>query len=85
MHTILTRLNALAAYTMSVLAALTFICFLSTFFLDYNIHAKIDTVNVVVKHVSDYSASREKNDLGFLTFDLKVINFLLIFELEIFR
>jgi hypothetical protein len=27
-------------------------------------------VKVVVKHVPDYSASREKNDLGFLTFDL---------------
>ena len=30
----------------------------------------MNTVNVVVKHVSDYSASREKNDLGFITFDL---------------
>ena len=32
--------------------------------------SNIFQVNVVVKHVSDYSASREKNDLGFLTFDL---------------
>ena len=24
-----------------------------------------------MKHVADYSASREKNDLGFLTFDLQ--------------
>ena len=32
MHTVLTRANALAAYTMSVLAGLTFVCFLSTFF-----------------------------------------------------
>ena len=31
----------------------------------------MNTVKVVVKHVPDYSASREKNDLGFLTFDLK--------------
>ena len=66
------RLNALAAYTMTVLAALTFACFLSTFLLvDYGARADIGTVNVVVKHVSDYSASREKNDLGFLTFDLQ--------------
>ena len=72
MHTVLTRLNALAAYTMSVLAGLTFVCFLSTFFLDYNAVANMKTVSVVVKHVSDYSASREKNDLGFLTFDLQV-------------
>ena len=33
--------------------------------------SSIFQVNVVVKHVSDYSASREKNDLGFLTFDLQ--------------
>jgi len=75
MHSVLTRLNALAAYTMSVLAGLTFLCFLSTFlFVDYQTAAKADinTVNVVVKHVPDFSASREKNDLGYLTFDLKV-------------
>lgn len=71
MHTVLTRANALAAYTMSVLAGLTFICFLSTFFLEYRAEANIHTVKAVVKHVPDYSASREKNDLGFLTFDLQ--------------
>ena len=60
MHTFLTRANALAAYTMSVLAGLTMICFLSTFFLDYRTGSKINTVKVVVKHVPDYSASREK-------------------------
>merc|ERR1711973_758890 len=71
MHTVLTRANALAAYTMSVLAGLTLVCFLSTFFLDYRTGSKIQTVKVVVKHVPDYSASREKHDLGFLTFDLQ--------------
>ena len=71
MHTVLTRANALAAYTMSVLAGLTFECFASTFFQAYSADSKINTVKVVVKHVPDYSASREKNDLGFLTFDLK--------------
>ena len=60
MHTFLTRANALAAYTMSVLAGLTMVCFLSTFFLDYRTGSKINTVKVVVKHVPDYSASREK-------------------------
>ena len=64
MHTFLTRANALAAYTMSVLAGLTAVCFLSTLFLEYSAHCKINTVKVVVKHVPDYSASREKNDLG---------------------
>ena len=45
---------------MSVLAGLTMVCFLSTFFLDYRTGSKINTVKVVVKHVPDYSASREK-------------------------
>eukprot|EP00088_Acartia_fossae_P042056 TRINITY_DN4403_c0_g1_i1.p1 TRINITY_DN4403_c0_g1~~TRINITY_DN4403_c0_g1_i1.p1 ORF type:complete len:181 (-),score=22.57 TRINITY_DN4403_c0_g1_i1:431-973(-) len=71
MHTALTRANALVAYTMSVLASLTFLCFLSTFFNEYQVHADIDTVKVVVKNVPDYAAGKEKNDLGFLTFDLQ--------------
>ena len=71
MHTALTRANALAAYTMSVLASLTFLCFLSTFFNEYQVHADINTVKVVVKNVPDYAAGKEKNDLGFLTFDLQ--------------
>ena len=66
MHTFLTRANALAAYTMSVLAGLTMVCFLSTFFLDYRTGSKINTVKVVVKHVPDYSASREKVRFRFL-------------------
>ena len=36
------------------------------------VHADIDTVKVVVKNVPDYAAGKEKNDLGFLTFDLRV-------------
>ena len=38
------------------------------------VHADIDTVKVVVKNVPDYAAGKEKNDLGFLTFDLQVGN-----------
>merc|ERR1711978_784413 len=56
---------------MSELASLTFLCFLSTFFNEYQVHADIDTVKVVVKNVPDYAAGKEKNDLGFLTFDLQ--------------
>lgn len=89
MHSVLQRANAISAYALSVLACLTFACFLSTVFLDYRTNADISTVNVVVwviktriffklylfllcyrKNVPDYSASREKNDLGFVTFDL---------------
>lgn len=71
MHSLLSRGNALVAYTLSLLACLTFMCFLSTLFVDYGSSAAINTVKVVVKNVPDYSASREKCDLGFLTFDLQ--------------
>lgn len=71
MHSLLTRGNAIVAYTLSVLAALTCFCFISTVFIDYRAQATMNTVKVVVKNVPDYSASREKNDLGFLTFDLQ--------------
>ena len=41
-------------------------------YLNMKVHADIDTVKVVVKNVPDYAAGKEKNDLGFLTFDLQV-------------
>lgn len=71
MHTVLTRGNAILAYSLSVLACLTFGCFLSTVLLDYRTNVKINTVKVLVKNVPDFSASREKHDLGFLTLDLQ--------------
>ncbi|KAK9497989.1 hypothetical protein O3M35_003880 [Rhynocoris fuscipes] len=71
MHSLLSRGNAIVAYTLSLLACLTFICFLSTLFVDYRANSSINTVKVVVKNVPDYSASREKCDLGFITFDLQ--------------
>ncbi|KAJ8969429.1 hypothetical protein NQ314_001771 [Rhamnusium bicolor] len=71
MHSVLQRGNSILAYALSVLACLTFACFVSTVFLNYVTDAKMNTVKVVVKNVPDYSASREKNDLGFLTFDLQ--------------
>lgn len=71
MHSLLSRGNALVAFTLSILAILTGLCFLTTLFVDYRSSATINTVKVVVKNVPDYSASREKCDLGFLTFDLQ--------------
>lgn len=73
MNTLLSRTNALFAFTLTVLATLTIICSMSTAFKDYSkvMDIKIKTGKRVVKHVADYSAGREKNDLGFLTFDLE--------------
>nr|QBH72896.1 microsomal signal peptidase 23 kd subunit [Franklinothrips vespiformis] len=71
MHSFLSRANSVVASAVVVLAGVTLCCFLSTVFLDYRTGATINTLKVVVKNVPDYSASREKNDLGFVTFDLK--------------
>ncbi|CAG9836162.1 unnamed protein product [Diabrotica balteata] len=71
MHSVLQRGNSIFAYTLTVLACLTFLCFASTVCLNYVTDANMNTVKVVVKNVPDYSASREKNDLGFITFDLQ--------------
>ncbi|RWS15807.1 histidine--tRNA ligase: cytoplasmic-like isoform X1 [Dinothrombium tinctorium] len=55
-----------------LLTSLTFICSLSTAFKSYNdlVDVQIGSVKRMVKNVADYSAGREKNDLGFLTFNL---------------
>ncbi|XP_023245957.1 signal peptidase complex subunit 3 [Copidosoma floridanum] len=71
MHTFLTRGNAILAYSLSVSACLTFTCFLSTVFNNYETNVSLNTVKIVVKNVPDYSASRERNDLGFVTFDIQ--------------
>lgn len=72
MNTLLSRSNAIFAFTLSILAGLTFLCSLSTGFKDYSelMDIKLTSVKKVVKNVADYSAGRERNDLGFLTFDL---------------
>ncbi|XP_050299883.1 signal peptidase complex subunit 3 isoform X1 [Anthonomus grandis grandis] len=71
MHSVLQRANFIFAYTLSVLAVLTFCCFISTVFLNYTTDVDVKTVKVYVKNVPDYSASRERNDLGYLSFDLR--------------
>lgn len=48
MHSVLTRGNAIVAYTLTVLAVLTFGCFISTVFIDYRVPASMSTVKVVV-------------------------------------
>lgn len=71
MNSVLSRANAIFAFSLSILAGLTFLCFLSTAFHEYNGKVSVSTAKTVVKNVPDFSASRYKNDLGFVTFDLK--------------
>jgi len=70
MHTALSRGNSVLAYTLTVLAGLTFCCFLSTVVKDYRQTIAVEPVKILVKNVPDYSANREENDLGFVTFNL---------------
>lgn len=70
MNTFLSRLNTVFAFTLSVMATLTFLCFLSTAFDRHFSTVDITTAKVSVKNVPDYSADRDKSDLGLVTFDL---------------
>ncbi|XP_077983884.1 signal peptidase complex subunit 3-like [Glandiceps talaboti] len=73
MNTFLSRVNTIFAFTLSVLAALTFGCFLTTVFNDSIAPVEIGTTKAVVKNVANFAAStREKNDLGQIAFDLHV-------------
>lgn len=72
MNTLLSRSNAIFAFTLSVLAVLTIICSMSTAFKDYSqlMNVKITTGASIVKKVADFSANRERNDIGILRFNL---------------
>lgn len=70
MHTFLSRVNAVSAFSLSTLAALTFGCFASTFLKNYSAPVSITAANIVLKNVPEYAVSREKNDLGALRFDM---------------
>ncbi|KAK7097321.1 signal peptidase complex subunit 3-like [Littorina saxatilis] len=70
MNTFLSRLNTIFAFTLSVMAALTFCCFLTTAFNSHKSKIDIGTSKVTVKNVPDYSADRERSDLGFVVFDM---------------
>ena len=73
MNTLLSRTNAVFAFTLSILAALTIICAMSTAFKNYSelVPIKLSSGKQVIKNVADFSAAREKNDLGFVTFNLE--------------
>ncbi|XP_022797526.1 uncharacterized protein LOC111335801 [Stylophora pistillata] len=71
MNTLLSRLNTIFAFTLTVLAALIFLCFLRTLFKIHQAPLHLQTKKVLVKNVQDFSVSKDKNDLGFITFDLE--------------
>ncbi|XP_039263142.1 signal peptidase complex subunit 3-like [Styela clava] len=71
MNSFLSRANSVFAFSLSVTAALTFACFLTTNFLDYGEKVEIKVSDAIVRNIEDFNAHRQKNDLGSLSFDLK--------------
>uniref|UniRef100_A0A8C5D722 Signal peptidase complex subunit 3 n=1 Tax=Gouania willdenowi TaxID=441366 RepID=A0A8C5D722_GOUWI len=69
MNTVLSRANSLFAFSLSVMAALTFGCFITTAFKD----RRVPVSKVMLKNVDDFTGPRERSDLGFITFDLSPI------------
>jgi len=69
MNTLLSRANTIFAFTLSVLAGLTLLCFLSTAFCERQASVNIASHGVIVKNIPEYS-TREKNDLGYINLDL---------------
>ncbi|XP_046718932.1 signal peptidase complex subunit 3 [Silurus meridionalis] len=70
MNTVLSRANSLFAFSLSVMAALTFGCFITTAFRDRSVPVDIHVSKVLLKNVDDFTGPRERSDLSFVTFDL---------------
>nr|XP_006630026.1 PREDICTED: signal peptidase complex subunit 3 [Lepisosteus oculatus] len=70
MNTVLSRANSLFAFSLSVMAALTFGCFITTAFKDRSVPVDISVSRVMLKNVDDFTGPRERSDLGFVTFDI---------------
>ncbi|XP_039606002.1 signal peptidase complex subunit 3 [Polypterus senegalus] len=70
MNTVLSRANSLFAFSLSVMAFLTFGCFITTAFKDRSVPVNIHVSRVMLKNVDDFTGPRERSDLGFVTFDI---------------
>ncbi|KAK4818481.1 hypothetical protein QYF61_014211 [Mycteria americana] len=70
MNTVLSRANSLFAFSLSVMAALTFGCFITTAFKERSVPVSIAVSRVTLKNVEDFTGPRERSDLGFVTFDI---------------
>nr|XP_020658873.1 signal peptidase complex subunit 3 [Pogona vitticeps] len=70
MNTVLTRANSLFAFSLSVMAALTFGCFITTAFKERSVPVSIAVSRVMLKNVEDFTGPGERSDLGIITFDI---------------
>ncbi|KAG5286396.1 hypothetical protein AALO_G00014360 [Alosa alosa] len=62
MNTVLSRANSLFAFSLSVMAALTFGCFITTAFKDRSIPVDIHVSKVMLKNVDDFTGPRERTE-----------------------
>ncbi|KAI1887562.1 hypothetical protein AGOR_G00191590 [Albula goreensis] len=60
MNTVLSRANSLFAFSLSVMAALTFGCFITTAFKDRSVPVDIHVSRVMLKNVDDFTGPRER-------------------------
>ncbi|CAH6780381.1 signal peptidase complex subunit 3 [Phodopus roborovskii] len=70
MNTLLSRANSLFAFTLSVMAALTLGCILTTAFKDRSAPVRLHISRILLKKVEDFTGPRKKSDLGFITFHI---------------
>lgn len=73
MHTFLSRLNALFAFSLAMSALLTLLFALSTSYKSYDTLAKVNikTIKALVRRLPDYNLpNATANDLGLLQFEL---------------
>ncbi|XP_067852198.1 signal peptidase complex subunit 3-like [Heptranchias perlo] len=69
MNSVVSRLNSLFAFTLMVMAALTFLVFLSTTFQQPRVPVSIRVSDVSLKKYEDYTG---KSDLGSISFSVYV-------------
>ncbi len=72
MHSTLSRLNAIFAFTISVVGVLGIGLYLSSFLYAQTGHVELSTSKVFVKNAVEMTNGRKKNDIVFLNFDMDV-------------
>eukprot|EP00128_Syssomonas_multiformis_P008964 Colp12_sorted_trinity150504_noHs@18887 len=70
MNTFLSRANGLTAYTMTWLAALAFICFLTTFLEHPHPEADVTFTSVHLQPIREHPQNPTATDYAFLKFDM---------------
>ncbi|CAB3402790.1 unnamed protein product [Caenorhabditis bovis] len=71
MHSLLNRANALLAFTLWVLAAVTAACFLSAVFEDYTTDVSYDVKNLKVRSIVDYASDEQVADVATMKISFK--------------